>query len=342
MESEKIKTHNKKQWLKWALPLGITALSFFFILRQVNVEDLKTAFALLKGHTWQTLGVVLGIYLSGMVLRALAIKLILGKNFDLPTAYYSMNAGYLLNNFLPFRLGEIGRSLLLTGEGKNKAPFYKVFAAVFTERILDIFISASLFLLTISVVVSSMQLKVIVWVAWLMMIAIMIILGILAKHKSNFFHWYERRLGKKPFWMKKILPKLASFIEGFEVLTDIKKLVSIFGVLGLSWILAMFEVYFLQKVLMPSGVWWWPAFALSAAAFAAALPSAPGSLGVYEAAMVSAYAVLGVNQAPALALALILHVDQFVVSSLFGLIGLERLGENIGSLFLRSSSAKTE
>ncbi|MGB4594804.1 MAG: lysylphosphatidylglycerol synthase transmembrane domain-containing protein [Anaerolineaceae bacterium] len=337
MNSSATKPHKKNQILRWLLPIAITFIAFYFIAKQVRFEDLKSAFSMLKGHTWQTLGVLLGVYVVSMSLRALAIKLILGKNFDFKTAFFSMNAGYLLNNFLPFRLGEVGRGLLLTGEGKNKAPFYKVFASVFTERVLDIFISASLFLLTISVAVTSQTLRTVVWVAWILMIVMMVVIAILSKHKNPFFSWYQKKLGTKPFWMNKVLPKLASFLEGFEVLAEPKKLAAIFGVLALSWMLSLAEFYYLQRMLLPNGQWWWPAFVLSATAFASALPSAPGSLGVYEAAMVSAYLVLGVDQAPALTMAVILHVYQFVLSSLFGLIGLERLGENIGSLASRSS-----
>jgi len=328
--------------LKWLVPLAITALAFYFIAKQVKLEDLKAAFGMLKGNTWQTLGILLGFYVVSMSLRALAIKLILGENFNFSTAFYSMNAGYLLNNFLPFRLGEVGRSLLLSGEGKNKAPFYKVFASVFTERILDIFISASLFLLTISLVVTSQTLRTMVWIAWILMIVMMTVMAILSKHKNQFFNWYQKLLGAKSFWMTKVLPKLASFLEGFEVLAEPKHLLGIFGVLALSWALSMVEIYFLQRLLIPNGQWWWPAFVLSATAFASALPSAPASLGVYEAAMVSAYLILGVDQATALTIALILHVYQFVMSSLIGLVGLEKLGENITSLASKSSSRQKE
>jgi uncharacterized protein (TIRG00374 family) len=337
MTSLTTQPNKRKQVLRWLLPLAITAIAFYFIAKQVKLEDLKSAFSMLKGHTWQALGVLLGVYVISMSLRALSIKLILGKNFDFKTAFFSMNAGYLLNNFLPFRLGEVGRSLLLTGEGKNKAPFYKIFASVFTERILDIFISASLFLLTISVAVTSQTLRTLVWIAWVLMIVMMVVMAVLSKHKTRFYNWYQKILGTKPFWMKKILPKLASFLEGFEVLAEPKQLVAIFGVLVLSWSLSMVEMYYLQRLLIPNSQWWWPAFVISAAAFAAALPSAPASLGVYEAAMVGAYLILGVDQAPALTMALILHVYQFVLSSLFGLAGLEQLGENIASLATKSS-----
>ena len=335
-------TRKSNRIFKWLVPLAVTAIAFYFIAKQVRMEDLKAAFGMLKGRTWQTLGVLLFIYLISMSLRALAIKLILGKNFDLPTAYFSMNAGYLLNNFLPFRLGEVGRSLLLTGEGRNKAPFYKVFASVFTERILDIFLSASLFLLTISVVVTSTTMRTVVWIAWVLMLIMMVAGAVLSKHKNSFFSWYTRFLGTKPFWMTKILPKLASFLEGFQVLAEPNKLLTTFGVLAASWALSMVEIYYMQRLLVPGGQWWWPAFVISATAFAAALPSAPASLGVYEAAMVSAYLILGVDQAPAVTMAIILHVYQFVISSLIGLVGLQKLGENISSLALKSSSRQQQ
>lgn len=337
MASTDSRHKNGKRIYRWVISLLVTGLAFYFIIRQVRLEDLKTAFSTLKGQTWQVLGLLLLIYIVGQLLRALSIKLILGDNFDFATAYFSMNAGYLLNNFLPFRLGEIGRALLLTGEGRNKAPFYKVFASVVTERILDIFISASLFLLTLSLAATSQSLKLMAWIAWFLMLTLMVVMMILSRHKLAFYRWYGKIFGKRQFWMSKVLPKLASFLEGFEKLAEPKQLAAILGALALSWATSMGEISLMHKVLLPDPQWWWPAFLISASAFAAALPSAPGGLGVFEAAMVSAHLLLGVNQASALAIAFILHVYQFVVSSLLGLVGLERLGENISSITLKSS-----
>jgi hypothetical protein len=41
-------------------------------------------------------------------------------------------------------------------------------------------------------------------------------------------------------------------------------------------------------------------------------------------------------------MAIILHVYQFVISSLIGLVGLQKLGENISSLALKSSSRQQQ
>src|SRR5665811_419330 len=119
--------------VKWLVPIGVSSLSIYLLARQINPQDLVGAL-----RSISLLPLLLSVFINivGMLLRALAWNRILGKNFDYKTSFFAMSAGYLLNNILPFRLGEFGRAALLTGKDKNKAPFLQVFASIITERTL--------------------------------------------------------------------------------------------------------------------------------------------------------------------------------------------------------------
>jgi uncharacterized membrane protein YbhN (UPF0104 family) len=94
--------------VKWLIPIGVSALSIYLLARQVNPLALVGAL-----HSIPLIPLLLAVVfnIAGMLLRALAWNRILGKNFDFKTSFFAMSAGYLLNNILPFRLGEFGRAL---------------------------------------------------------------------------------------------------------------------------------------------------------------------------------------------------------------------------------------
>ncbi|HSN93565.1 MAG TPA: lysylphosphatidylglycerol synthase transmembrane domain-containing protein [Anaerolineaceae bacterium] len=323
--------------LKWLIPIGISGLSIYLLARQINPRDLIGAL-----RSIPILPLLLSIIfnLAGMVLRALAWNRILGKNFDFKTSFFAMSAGYLLNNILPFRLGEFGRAALLTGKDKNKAPFLQVFASIITERTLDIFIAALLFLVTLSLVVSQNSLKLLAYVMLFFTTFILVIGALGAKHQSDVKAWILTRKISTLEKREKLSSRIVGFLEGFKLFLKPKEVLIAFGLLFSSWMMAMVQLWLIQQPLLAQGKFWWTLFVTSAGAFVNALPSAPAGLGVFEAGVVSAYRLIGVHQSVALALALTLHATTFVITSLFGLLGISILGENLRSLFKKANRTK--
>jgi hypothetical protein len=66
-------------------------------------------------------------------------------------AFYTINEGYLLNNILPFRLGEVARAFLMSR--KAGVNFWQVVPSILIERALDLAIAAGLFLATLPFVI---------------------------------------------------------------------------------------------------------------------------------------------------------------------------------------------
>ena len=324
--------------LKWLVPLGISALSIYLLARQINPQDLIGA---LKSIPFLPLLLSIFINIAGMLLRALAWNRILGKNFDFKTSFFAMCAGYLLNNILPFRLGEFGRAALLTGSGKNKAPFLQIFASIITERTLDIFIASLLFLATLPLVVPQNSLKILAYVMLLVTTSILFFGAVGAKNQAKVKTWIITRKFTSIEKREKLANRLVGFLEGFKLFLNPKKAIIAFSLLSLSWMMAMVQLWLIQQPLLANGKFWWTLFVTSAGAFVNALPSAPAGLGVFEAGVVSAYRLIGEPQSVALALALTLHATTFVLTSLFGLVGMSILGENLKSLFKKANRGKT-
>lgn len=325
--------------LQWILPLSISVLAIWFIARQIDADQMREAFSRVSLENILT---VLGLFFLGQLLRAGAWKVMLGPNYNLKTAFFSMNAGYLLNNILPFRLGEIGRGLLLTGSGVNRGSFMEVFASIMTERVLDVFLAAMFVLVTLPLLVESHTLGTIAVIAFFITLAGMLIAGLAAANRKRLLDWASSKVPNQSWVNRWFLPRVDQILVGFQFFTKPLRMMNAFLLLALSWLTAMGEIYVLQQVLAPRGQLWWSAFVVAAGAFAMALPSAPAGIGVYEAATVSAFALVGVMQSTSIVIAIILHFVQTVISSGLGLLGLSMMGKNLGDLVRQAAKREAK
>lgn len=326
-----------KRITRLLIPLGISGLAIWLISREIDFDAVWASFRKLSGAS---LVLVLAFFLLGLFLRALACKIILGEGFTLATAFWGMNSGYLLNNVLPFRLGEFGRAALLTGQGTSGDSFMEVLAAIVTERILDILVGAIFFLIMLPLVVENQVLKQVAFIALAVMIIAIVISALAAKNKPRVMSFLEGRFGKSERFTQKVLPKIGNLLDGFKFFLKPGSFVLVFLLVAASWMSSMFQLGVFQRAFIPDGSWWWPALIVPTTGFATALPSAPSGLGVYEAATVAAYSLVGVDGATALALALLMHAVLFILPSIFGLIGIYALGENFTSLIKKATHTR--
>ena len=65
-------------------------------------------------------------------------------NRHIRDVFFADGEGYLLNNFLPFRLGELGRAFLLSR--KSGMTFSEILPTIIIERAVDLAFSAAILL----------------------------------------------------------------------------------------------------------------------------------------------------------------------------------------------------
>lgn len=312
--------------LRWLLPLLVTAAAVYFIGRQIDFSQVGSAFSRVS---IQNLILVIALFLLCLVLRVICWFFLLEGKFTFWETFFGMNAGYLLNNVLPLKLGEFGRAALLAGKGKS--GFLPVFASIVTERVLDFFLAAVFFLVSLPLVVTNTSVRTLAIVILVLTALGMAAAALAARYKERISAYFKARWTDKPRLLA-LLPRALSFLEGFTILLRPGRFFAALFLLAASWASAMLEVWVLARALIPQSQWWWGVFVTSGSAFANALPTAPASMGVYEAANVAAFSVLGVDQSTALVIALILHAVQFLITSLLGMLGIYLLGDSLGNL----------
>src|SRR5689334_8575741 len=134
----------------WLPGLIISAIFIMLILYFVDLR--KLAEALRQADVrWLMVSLItanLWLAIRGLVWRAL-----LREKASYRVVFMTLNEGYLLNNFLPLRLGELGRAFLLSR--KSELTFMEVLPTIVIERVLDLAFSALILIAAVPFVVGA-------------------------------------------------------------------------------------------------------------------------------------------------------------------------------------------
>ena len=334
-EAEKQKGSNKL--ISIGLPLVITAVAVWLVLRQINFQDLGNAF---RQVSVSSLLLIAFFYTLGSVFRAVACWIILGGKVSFMSTFWGMNLGYLLNNIMPLRLGEFGRAAFISENEKGKIGFFEVLAAVVAERLLDLLVGFGFLIVCLLFLVKDDSLKQLAIVGTVVLVIAIVFIFYATRNQAKVISWLHGIFPNSKFMQEKIVPTVEKLLNGFQFFVKPGRFVLSFVILAFSWTFSMFEYGLLQNIMLPSSEWWWPVLVIPASAFANALPAAPAGLGVYEAGAVGAYALVGVAKAPALAMALITHSVQIIIPSILGVVALMLSSQSLSGLINRATQLR--
>lgn len=229
--------------------------------------------------------------------------------------------GYLANNVLPARLGELVRSHYLGDrEGLSRTT---TLGTVVVERIVDttIVVTIAAFAILVLNVRGVVTNAVVIGAAVVALLVVALAIGV-AAHRLPGGASAMRFIGR---W-----PRVALAVErlrnGLAVAGRPRTLVEVLGLSALAWAATLLafaaagqsvglELRIGEAALIASGV-----------ALASAIPAGPGYLGTFEYAAVRIAVALGKPAETAFALALLVHVTVIVITSAGGLVVLNRLG----------------
>jgi uncharacterized protein (TIRG00374 family) len=277
--------------------------------------------------------VAIGFYLLGLVMRALSWMTLLQNKASYGRVFLTLNEGYLLNNVFPFRLGELGRAVLLS-QATGLSAFF-VLSTIIIERAYDVAIAAGLLLATLPFVLGLDTGQTIASLVMILVILVLVSLFLLARYRQRIIVKLEAYGETRPLFRDRILRRVESLLEGFGALSRLDQfLLSVFYIL-IAWLFGSVQLYFLALSLGIDVQLWWIGFVVGVISLGIALPSAPAGLGIYEVAMVGAFSLLGVPTSQALALALVAHFIHITITGLIGAYAIFRDGENIAGLYQR-------
>ena len=309
------------------LALGLLISLLFLYLAMRNIR---------WGELWQSFRVADYLYLIPALLvlvlinwvRAYRWRLLMYPDMHLPLSrvFWFVNIGYLFNNILPAKAGEVIRGYLVGRE--ISGGLGQALSTLLIERLLDVLTLVVLLVVLIPFV----ELP-----AWAMRggllfggaaIAGTLVLLVLSRYGDKGVEWALRLMRRIALvGHPKVESALRNLIGGFGVLWKGHLLPGIVVGSGLIWLGYAIFNYILMAVFnmtyLPFSA---AALVLCATGFSMVVPSSPGAMGVFEWAVVLALAVYGVSESPAFGYALGLHVFTNVSLIIFGLVGLMREG----------------
>jgi len=330
-------TDQKTNWARLAVGALISVVALWVILRNV---DLQQTFAAMKAMDLRYLLPALVLFISTILVRSIAWRTILGNKISLVRAFFTENEGYLLNNVLPFRLGEVGRALVLNLT--SELSFWEVFSTIVIERFFDMAIMAGLLLSTLAFVSGAdWALDASLMVGGLVVIGFLVLFFVARNPEKikNIFNKLTPRWPRLQNWGAK---NLQLFLQGLSTLREPKRFFLVVALLLVTWILNISWYWVLLKAFVPEAKFLWAAFAVGVGSLGVAVPSTPGYIGVFEFATVSALTLFAIPESDAFAYALVSHALYLVVTIILGLVGFSRETITIGDIFKRAQAKPSQ
>lgn len=320
MAIKKLITSTRIQYL---VGLAVSAVLLLLAFRGVSWGDLTQAF---RGVDLGLVLVATTLLVSSLVTRSVRWRVLLAplaRTASLDAFAYMM-LGYLVNNVLPLRLGEVIRAVLL-GE-KLQTSKAGVLATVVVERLLDVL---SLLVL-VAVMLITLDLPPLVRGSILsveaMAVVILLVLGWLA--------WRRQDLGRlipqavPEIFRSRVLPLLEGFVAGLQVLRSGWQVLAAIGWSLLSWgLFAVSVALFLHAAGLSELPWHAALLVIVVTNLGSAIPTSPGFVGGYHFLAVFSLSFWSVPRSEALSFAILVHGVNYIVVTLLGLLALWR--ENI-------------
>jgi len=316
---------NVRRWLPGAL---ISVLLIAAILYFVDIRAMLTA---LRSADYRILAVVMASSFLWLAVRAVVWRTLLQDRAPYRDVFFTVGEGYLLNNFLPFRLGEIGRAFLLSR--KSSLQFGEILPTIVIERAVDLAFSAAILLGALPYVVGVPGAGQIGAIVGVLVLAGMAILYALARNNQWALDLFHKLSARWPAIQGFGGPFLESFFSGLGVLTRGWLFARFLFWMAVNWLIAIAAYYLMIRAFFPQAQLVWGMFGLGAAAFGGAIPSLPGAVGTFEGAIGGALTLLTGDQSTSLAVALTGRLYNYLNSGVVGGIGLAREGQTLSGIY---------
>ena len=284
-------------------------------------------------RVWRTIASARPPYLAAAVgftvfsffLRALRWRILLNAeaHFSVGTVFWANSAGYLGNNFLPARAGEVIRSLLISSRSTLSKTY--VLTTALGERLMDaiaLVLWSSLALMGVNPkpqwmagVSGTMAV-----IAGAGAVAIMVL-----PHTGGLLETVLRRM-PLPVRLRSILLRLAEqILQGLRAFHSWRRFAGFVGLTVIVWMSDSLCAITAARALGISLSFRVAVLLLAALGLSSALPSTPGYVGIYQFVAESVLTPFGISRDAALAYILVLQALGYAVVLIFGLTALYKL-----------------
>ncbi len=300
----------------------MAAVLLYFALRGL---DWAAFWSTVKGGHYEFLLLTIPLGSANYFIRGIRWTTLVRSEGSVPvmSVFWANMVGYLGNAYLPARAGELLRSVLLGRQSGLGTSF--VLATAFTERLMDVIAL---------VIIGSGSLLVQATLSSLLASALraMALVSFLALAVAVAAPFHEKTILRVAGWiplpvrMSAVLSQqLSRFILGMRSLQNGRRLLSFILLTGAIWLLDAYANtigvrVISQHLTIPEALIFLAALGLSSA-----IPSTPGSLGIYQFIAVAVLVPFGLSRAEALAYILLSQITNYAVITFWGLVGLWKL-----------------
>jgi glycosyltransferase 2 family protein len=291
--------------------LLVSATSLYLAFR---AADPRALLKLLKNVDPFFLFIAAVIGMSSNFVRAIRWRALFSPNTHVPLRYYFtiMMIGYLGNNVLPARAGDVIRAVLFakrTGVGVSSTA-----ATLVVERVVD----ACSLLAVVGIVSFIVPLPSalhegarIASVACIVMLAILVWAAFRGRAQTPLSD------GDSSTIVKRIVTR---FAEGLHALRNARSMTTVLALTGTIWLIETVTVYFVMRAAGISAPPLAALFLLVVVSLGLLIPAGPASIGSYELFVVLALSAFAVEKTRALGVGIVLHSLVFLIATTTGLI----------------------
>jgi len=238
--------------------------------------------------------------------------------YDQKTLFVITAIGFMVVSIIPARIGELARPYLV--KQKNSIKISSTIATVVVERIFDLL--AMMFILFVVILVIPLPATLFNSGVTLLVVSItafmcLIFLAVKKEFSLNKADIIFEKLPDKPAAFLKRL--LHSFVEGLQILPDIKKTLYLFFLSVLVWV-ANSVTFYVMFYAFGFELSFINACALMVVAAISVILPAPGFVGTFHYACILGLSYFGIAKAEAASYAVLTHVMQIVPIIVLGFI----------------------
>ena len=323
-----------KRWLPGAV------ISILLIAAILYFVDLRAMVDAMRSANYGLLLIAFAIGFLWLAVRAIVWRTLLRDRPTYSDVFWTIGEGYLLNNFLPFRLGELGRAFLLSR--KSGMQFMEILPTIVIERVVDLGFSAAIFLAALPFVVGAGGSGNVAIIMGIIVLFGLVLLYVLARNNQWALDLFHKLSARWPSLQRLGGSFLEPFFVGLSVLTDGWLFLRFLFWMALNWGIAIFSYYLIIRAFFPQAQLVWGMFGLGGAAFGGALPALPGGVGTFEAGFGGAVALLTGDESRALAVALTGRLYNYINSIVIGGIGLLREGQTLSGVYAQLRALRSK
>ncbi len=329
---------SKRQIIFIVASVLVSAVSLVLVLQNVPIVEVWTT---IQEADAGILLFTFGVITLSLFTRGIRWWGLLGYRLPLGQASHIVNVMFL-GNQLPFRMGEVARSVLAIRGG---VPIITSVTSIVVERLVDMLVVV----LLIAGVVSQLpdvpeQITQSAALFGVLAVIGFTVLLILARIPDFAHTILDRILSLIPILKQLPLKTMLNHVlDGLQPLTNMRTLAFVLFWTAFAWTVSLASFYFLHLALgievtyalsVPLGI--------ALASLSVALPVSVAALGPFQAAIVLTGQIVGMDSVDAVSLGFLLHGMSVLAYAFWGVIGLLALGVSPSTAFKAKNEADEE